>query len=291
MEKTTRILVVDRSQFSRDALTRALQSLIPGAEVTACRSAGAALEELQSGAKFDLMTTSLALEDMDGLELIAALRNLGQRHNLPVVVVSAQMDNRATQISQIPEVSEYFDKSHGYHALLNFLRDFAERNFVSGRILFVEDDMVAAKRTQSLLEDHGFQVVHTSTAEEAESLIALRLQGDKDPSCHFDLVLTDFYLRGAKTAANLIHTIRVHLQLSEQQLPVLVITGSNDPERQVELFRAGANDFVTKPYIDQVLITRVRSLILVKKQYAQSLQQAKLSQLAQSIEAPKPPAA
>ncbi len=285
MNKPTRILVVDRSQFSRDALTRALSSLIPGAEITACRSAGAALEALQSGAKFGLMTTSLALEDMDGLELIAALRNLGQRHNLPVVVVSAQMDLRAAQLSEIPEVSEYFDKSHGYDALMGFLRDFAERNFVSGRILFVEDDMVSAKITQSLLEDHGFQVVHTSTAEEAESLIGLRTQADDAPASHFDLVLTDFYLKGANTAANLIHAIRVRLKLSEQQLPVLVITGSDEPERQVELFRAGANDFVTKPYIDQVLITRVRSLISLKKQYAANVEGARLKALVSGTQA------
>ncbi len=285
MNTPTRILVVDRSQFSRDALTRALSSLIPGAEITACRSAGAALEALQSGAKFGLMTTSLALEDMDGLELIASLRNLGQRHNLPVVVVSAQMDLRAAQLGEIPEVSEYFDKSHGYEALIGFLRDFAERNFVSGRVLYVEDDMVTAKVTQSLLEDNGFQVVHTSTAEEAESLIGLRANADDSLACHFDLVLTDFYLKGTYTAANLIHAIRVKRQLSGQQLPVLVITGSDDPERQVELFRAGANDFVTKPYIDQVLITRVRSLVMLKKQHAESLERAKLKALVANAKA------
>ena len=273
MEDITHILVVDRSRFARETLARALCTLIPNASVVTCGSARDAMEALMSSTEFGLMTTSLALDDLDGFELVRSLRHLPRRKDLPVVVISSQMEVRVSKVSGLPDVAEYFDKARGYPALIHFLRDFAERNFVSGRVLLVEDDLSAARRIQNLLEEHGFQVVHTSTAEEAESLLALRMGDSKDSSTYFDLVLSDFYLRGRKTAANLIHAIRVNLRLSGQQLPVLVITASDEPEKQVDVFRAGANDFVTKPFIDPVLITRVRSLILVKKQFTAALQQ------------------
>ena len=48
---------------------------------------------------------------------------------------------------------------------------------------------------------------------------------------------------------------------------MLVLTGSDDKQKQVEVFHAGGNDFVGKPIIEEVLIARVRSLLLIKHQY------------------------
>ena len=49
------------------------------------------------------------------------------------------------------------------------------------------------------------------------------------------------------------------------ELPVLVITGNDDT--QVEVFHAGGNDFVTKPIVEEVILARVRALLLIKHQY------------------------
>jgi two-component system cell cycle response regulator len=81
------------------------------------------------------------------------------------------------------------------------------------------------------------------------------------------MVITDFYLEGKLTGGDLLHAIRTRLHLSQQELPVLVLTGSDDKQKQVEVFHAGGNDFVGKPIIEEVLIARVRSLLLIKHQY------------------------
>jgi two-component system cell cycle response regulator len=57
------------------------------------------------------------------------------------------------------------------------------------------------------------------------------------------------------------------MRYSQQEMPVLVITAGDADKYQIEAFRAGANDFVTKPFIEEVLITRIRSLLLIKQQF------------------------
>lgn len=276
MAKMVRILVVDRSRFSRETLAQVMRSQLGDVEVSTVESAAAALEYLASGQRVDLITTALALADMDGVDLVNQLRRMGRNNDIPVVVVSAEADERFKTRGAAPGVSEYFDKSDGFRRLIEFVKDFTNRNFVEGRILLVEDDMVAGKVTHQLLEKEGFKVLHTTSAEQAEDLLETMAASDGEGrvGTFFDLVLTDFFLEDNRTAANLLHLIRVTLHYSAQQLPVLVITGTDDVQRQIEVFRAGANDFVTKPFVAEVLATRVRSLLLVKKQFDVLQQQA-----------------
>jgi len=90
----------------------------------------------------------------------------------------------------------------------------------------------------------------------------------------FDLVLTDFTLEGEMTGGDLLYAIRNQLNKSAQELPVLVMTGNDSVDQQVEFFNAGANDFVNKPAVEQVLVARVRSLVLIRQQY-QALERQK----------------
>jgi two-component system cell cycle response regulator len=61
----------------------------------------------------------------------------------------------------------------------------------------------------------------------------------------------------------------------------LVTTGHEDAQTQAEVFHAGANDFVNKPFVEEVVMARVRSLLLVKHQYdALRLQTANMEKMA-----------
>ena len=69
------------------------------------------------------------------------------------------------------------------------------------------------------------------------------------------------------TGGDLLHAIRAKFHYSQQELPVLVLTSADDEETQVEIFHAGANDFVAKPIVEEILLARVRALLLIKHQY------------------------
>lgn len=268
-EHKTRIIVVDGSSVTRAILTRILQDEIANAEVYPCASSEEALT-LLSHSKYDLVSTALILPDMDGLELSRQIRNSKAHSYIPVIVVSGDADSRLLKEGFEAGVTDYFDKSQGYKAFGGFIRSFVQRHSgLIGHILFVEDSATAAAVIQKILEKHGLKVTRFSTGEEALGVIQRR-QGDEpdlDELDEYDMVITDFILEGDMTGGDLLHAIRAKMHLPQQELPVLVLTSSEEPQTQVEVFHAGANDFVNKPIIEEVLIARVRALLLIKHQY------------------------
>lgn len=261
-DKLTRIMVVDGSSVSRAILARILRDEIEQVEVTTCESGEEALGLLKSQ-RYDLVTTALLLSDMDGLALSRAIRDTKQHHYTPVIVVSGDADVRLLKEGFESGVTDYFDKSNGYKAFGDFIKSFIQRNTgLVGHVLYVEDSRTAAAVTKKILEKHGLKVTLTDNAEQAIVLL-----DNTNAETEFDIVITDFFLEGSLTGGDLLHAIRARLHLSQQELPVLVLTGSDDKQKQVEVFHAGGNDFVGKPIIEEVLIARVRSLLLIKHQY------------------------
>ncbi len=266
--KLDRILVVDGSEVTRTIIARTLNTEIPDTEIVTCGTAAEACQWLECS-RYDLITTSLMLPDRDGLELVRHVRASQQHHYTPTIVVSGDADVRLLREGFAAGVTDYFDKLLGYQAFAEFIRDFMQRNSgLVGRILYVEDSRVAASVLLRLMEHHGLQVVHVSEAEEAITLLRETAAGGPRSDQGFDMVITDFHLKGHLTGGDLLHAIRTRFRYSQQEMPVLVLTASETDASQVEVFHAGANDFVTKPVIEEVLLARIRSLILIKQQFA-----------------------
>ena len=85
-----RVVVVDDSAAFGRVIKQALE-LIPGVEVTKlCRSGQAALDYLQGDVP-DMMTLDIEMPDMNGLEVLHAMRE--QSIKLPVIVISAASEH------------------------------------------------------------------------------------------------------------------------------------------------------------------------------------------------------
>jgi len=265
-EQATRIIMVDGSSVTRAILTRILQEEVANAEVFPCATGQEALTLLEHG-KYDLISTALMLPDMDGLELSRQVRSSRHHSYLPVIVVSGDADSRLLREGFEAGVTDYFDKSQGYKAFGGFIRAFIQRHSgLVGHILFVEDSATAAAVIRKILEKHGLKVTQVATAEAAISLME-PAKPNHNRLDDYDLVITDFYLEGDMTGGDLLHAIRAKMHMSQQEIPVLVITSTDDQQTQIEVFHAGANDFVSKPIVEEVLIARVRALLLIKHQY------------------------
>jgi two-component system cell cycle response regulator len=266
-----KIILVDGSSASREVLTRQLQAAMREIHVTSCASATKALE-LMEQERYSLITTALLLPDMDGLDFCRKIRSSKRHHYTPVIVVSSDADQRLLHEGFNAGVTDYFDKALGFMAFGEFIKSFLERNpNIYGRILYIEDSITAATVTRLMMEQHGMEVIHVTSVEEAMSLLELARNYQKRG---FDLVITDFHLRGKMTGGDLLYFLRVRQHYSQQELPVLVTTGNEDTQTQVEVFHAGANDFVNKPLVEEIVMARVRSLLLVKYQYDTLHQQA-----------------
>ena len=262
-----RIMVVDGSEVSRTIVTRILRSELKEAEIDVCTNGAEALAHLEKS-HFDLVTTALLLPDMDGLDLSRLIRKSETHHYTPIIVVSSDADNRLLREGFASGITDYYDKSMGYQSFVEFIKAFLQRNSaLVGRVLFVEDSPTAAKTVCNILERHGLQVTHTTHAEQALEWLEQSPSKRLGETSDFDIVITDFFLEGAMTGGDLLHAIRVRLRLSQQEMPVLVLTGDEDVRKQTDIFHAGANDFVQKPVIEEILMARTRSLLLIKQQF------------------------
>ena len=272
-EQKHRILVVDGSTVSRQILSRILQDEMTNVVVESCKNAVEAQKKLNND-HYDLITTALMLPDMDGLALCRKIRSSQPHRYTPVIVVSGDADERLLQEGFKAGVTDYFDKSNGYKAFGDFIKSFVLRNSnLVGHVLFIEDSKTAAAVICKIMDKHGLKITHVDSAEKAMELLK-KDYDEKDSSNPFDLVITDFYLSGDLTGGDLLYAIRTRFHYSQQELPVLVITGNDDQDTQVEVFHAGGNDFVSKPILEEVIMARIRLLLTIRHQFEALKQQA-----------------
>ena len=249
-----RVLVVDGSRVVRRLIEQTLKAHLPGVSVLACETGAEALAQLGTGV-VDFVTTALRLPDMDGLELARQIRGNSPQAYMPIVAVSGDVQERLVSRALSEDVTDYFDKSLGFQALAEFIRDYVQpTESTSGEVLYVEDSRVVAVATRRMLEKHGLTVLHVISVEDALAMLETAQTMNRIGA---DIVLTDVNLKGALTGGDLLERIRRQLGYGKGHLPVIVMTGDDNPENQAALLRAGANDLVEKPIEERLLVTKL----------------------------------
>ncbi len=248
-----RVMVADGSKLVRKLIADVLVRELPGVEVVGCSNIEEAREALEAG-PVDLVTTALSLPDGDGMELARSVRAAAQAY-VPIIVVSGDAQQHLVERRFTEYVTDYFDKSLGHEALVEFIRGYVQPQPIAGaRVLYIEDSRVVAEATKRMLERQQLEVVHVLTAEEAFALLTAESLG-RVP--RIDLVLTDVTLKGELSGRDVVERIRIDFDYGKRRLPVLVMTGDANRHNQSGLLRAGANDLVQKPIEERLLVTKV----------------------------------
>lgn len=136
------------------------------------------------------------------------------------------------------------------------------------KILAVDDLPQNVRLLQAVLAPQGYAVLAAASGPEALDKAAMERP---------DLVLLDIHMPG-------MNGYEVCRRLREDPasrfLPVVMIT-SSDTEARLHALEAGADDFITKPFDQQELLARVRSLVRIKHYHdtieSQAAQLAKLN--------------
>ena len=118
------------------------------------------------------------------------------------------------------------------------------------KILVVDDDQNVQRTLRYTLEQEGYEVVQASDGAEG-----FRLWGDEEPA----LVLLDVTLPkldGYQVATK----IRTE-EGREAHVPIIMLTSERDVEQKVRGLRAGADDYLIKPFHPAELLARIRSLL------------------------------
>lgn len=111
---------------------------------------------------------------------------------------------------------------------------------MSRRVLVVEDDQALREAMQDTLELSGYDVVLAADAE-----IALGIIQDQT----LDMVISDINMPGMDGLQLLQHSKRL-----DADLPVLLVTAYASIAKSVEAMRAGAVDYLMKPFEPHVLL-------------------------------------
>ena len=122
------------------------------------------------------------------------------------------------------------------------------------RILVVDDDPNALRLISYALHREGFEVAAANSGAEA-----LRLIGEQP----VELVVLDIMMPqmdGYEVCR------RLRENPATARLPVIMLTAKSQVEDKVRGFKAGADDYVTKPVLPAELVARVRAL-LVRSSY------------------------
>jgi DNA-binding response OmpR family regulator len=114
------------------------------------------------------------------------------------------------------------------------------------RILVIEDDPTVGQHVKRGLEEHHWAVDLVPDGEEGER---------RAKSEAYDLVILDMRLPGKSG-----HDVLLALRQYGFQRPILVLTAQDAVDAKVVALRAGADDYVTKPFAFEELLARVEAL-------------------------------
>ncbi len=113
------------------------------------------------------------------------------------------------------------------------------------RILIVEDEVTLNKTIAEGLMEFGYQTDTSESFKDAEYYIGIR---------NYDLVLTDWMLADG----NGIDLIALVKQKSART-SVVVLSAKDDKESEIKALRAGADDFIKKPFDFDILVARLEA--------------------------------
>lgn len=116
-----------------------------------------------------------------------------------------------------------------------------------GSILLVEDDLHILKTTADWLTEVGFTVTSAATLATAKDALY---------RAHFDVVISDIRLEDGDG-----FTLLQEAQIVDAKIPVILFTGYGTVETAVEAMRIGAFDFLSKPLMDDELLSAIERAI------------------------------
>src|SRR5919201_1067782 len=142
----------------------------------------------------------------------------------------------------------------------------------AGKILVVDDIPENVRLLEAVLVPHGHEVVPATSGEQALELVKAERP---------DLILLDVVMPGMDGYA-----VCQALRKEEETavLPVIMVTSSIGEEK-TKAIEAGADDFIPKPFNHAELLTRVRSLLRIKRYHDTiKTQAAELKELNRTLE-------
>lgn len=247
------VLVLENGRLYQKVLRELLEAM--DCTVDCARSEEEGLESLRNN-KYGLIIASQYIFDGSSENFIAHYTRMSER--CPMILLTSEPNEALLNRAREAGITDIFPKSNVSYlsdSIRFYIHGESLIDIKGGRVLYVEDSKSVALAMKRYLQKLNLAITHYSNAEDA-----LTDFNNND----YDLVITDIMLEGNIDGVSLVRMIRSKSNI-QSQTPILALTSYDDPHRRVELFRAGVNDYVTKPPIEEELAARVNNLITNKR--------------------------
>ena len=141
------------------------------------------------------------------------------------------------------------------HIFKSCPRSWYNKTMISNQaaILIVDDEATIRKTLGLSLESKGYQVLFAAAGAEALMLLEEN---------HIDLVLLDMRMPGL-SGLDVLKELRN--SRSALELPVLMLTATDDSDAMIAALRSGANDYLIKPCNREILAARIETQLSMKE--------------------------
>ena len=220
------------------------------AEVFHCDSMKKAVE-LMKEHRFTLALTGLTLPDASDGEVLNAL----EAYRVPTIVFTATVDDKARKHYAEKKIIDYIVKD-GRRTVETVVktveRILSNRQFT---ILIVDDAKAARSSLVEILTRQNFSVLEAHSGAEALDALATH------PSVQ--LVITDYYMPDMDGYEL---TRRIRAKRSSEDLRVIGVSSSTDRMLSAHFLKAGASDFIYRPFVPEELQCRIDNNVETLKQ-------------------------
>ncbi|ELI6426115.1 diguanylate cyclase [Vibrio harveyi] len=245
---SNKILVVEDSRAFNNYLQQILNQA--GYEVLAAESYAEAQSILTSQPELLCAVLDYCLPDAQDGEII----DLVLSHQQKVIVLTAMLQDDAREKMLAKGVLDYILKDS--MASVSYLLPLIKRltNNQQHKCLVVDDSMTVRRHVVQLLEHQYIQTLQAENGQQAIEVI------EQNPD--ITLVLTDHDMP-IKDGITMIRELRQ--KLDKNQLAILGISGSDDHSMTARFLKAGANDFLYKPFNQEEFFCRVHQILDMKE--------------------------
>lgn len=237
-----RVLIVEDSRMFTSALKYRFETDL-GVDVVTCQSLAAmrhAAADADHG--FFVAVTDLNLPDSPNGEALDYALGI----DLPTIVFTGKFDFNTRKSILNKNVLDYVikDNDRAFDEIVMAVRRIiTNRDF---RILVVDDSKTQRSILSSMLRAQKFDIVEASSGQAA--LEAMEANSD------IKLVLTDYHM-GDMDGYQL--TRKLRRLYSDDVLRIIGISNSNDPELSASFLKAGASDFLYRPFVQEEFQCRI----------------------------------
>jgi CheY-like chemotaxis protein len=202
--------------------------------------------------RVDLIISDWNMPNMDGLELLKTIKGYPELETIPFIMITSETEKEKVDEAFKAGVNQYIFKPFKFKYFEEKIQQTLGKNlYGSKQVLVVDDSPVIrhiVEKQLKMLGFGGFNFLGANHGVEALSILEEK---------NVDLIITDLHMPDMD-GIELIKEIRENEKTD--LIPVLMITSDFSPDKMLEAYEAGVDEFMQKPFKVVALEEKIKTL-------------------------------